>query len=107
MNKEDAFMRLSDENLRGRTVISSDGLAIGEVAVLFLDSDLWRVESFQVKLRKDIADRLGADRSMFHAGALEIPVRLVQSVGDAVILSVAVDGLRQVLPGTGEPAPAH
>lgn len=92
-------MRLSDENLRGRTVIASDGLAIGEIAALFLDSDAWRVESLQVKLHKDVADRLGADRSMFHAGALEIPIRLVQSVGDAVILSVAVDDLRQVLPG--------
>src|SRR6476660_3469753 len=100
-------MRLSDENLRGRTVIASDGLAIGEILALFLDSDAWRVESLQVKLRKDVADRLGADRSMFHAGALEIPIRMVQSVGDAVILSVAVDELRQVLPGAAEPPAAH
>src|SRR5688572_2430927 len=100
-------MRLSDENLRGRTVIASDGLAIGEIAALFLDSDAWRVESLQVKLRKDVADRLGADRSVFHAGVLEIPIRMVQSVGDAVVLSVAVDRLRQVLPRAGEPAPRH
>jgi sporulation protein YlmC with PRC-barrel domain len=97
-------MRLADENLRGRTVIASDGLAIGEIAALFLDSVAWRVESLQVKLRKDVADRLGADRGMFHAGAVEIPIRMVQSVGDAVILSVAVDELRQVLPGASEPA---
>jgi len=100
-------MRLSDENLRHRTVIASDGLAVGEIAALFLDSEAWRVESLQVTLRKDIADRLGADRSLFHAGALEIPVRLIQSVGDAVILSVAIDDLRQVLPQVTEPAPAH
>lgn len=101
-------MRLSDENLRGRTVIASDGLAIGEIASLFLDSVAWRVESLHVKLRKDIADRLGADRTMFHAGALEIPIRMVQSVSDAVVLSVAVDELRQVLPGgPSEPAPVH
>lgn len=101
-------MRLSEEDLRGRTVIASDGLAIGEITVLFLDSDAWRVESLQVKLRKDVADRLGANRSMFHAGALEIPIRMVQSVGDAVVLSVAVDELRQVLPGgTSEPPSAH
>lgn len=101
-------MRLSDENLRGRSVIASDGVAIGEIALLFLDSDAWRVESLQVKLRKEVADRLGADRSLFHAGALEIPTRMIQSVGDAVILSVAVDELRQVLPGgASEPAAAH
>ena len=100
-------MRLSDENLRGRTVIASDGLAIGEIVVLFLDSEAWRVESLQVKLRKDVADRLGADRSIFHAGAVEIPTRMIQSVGDAVVLSVAVDDLRQVLPGPNERASAH
>jgi sporulation protein YlmC with PRC-barrel domain len=100
-------MRLSDENLRGRTVIASDGLAIGEVAALFLDGGTWQVESIQVKLRKTIADRLGADRGIFHAGALEIPTRMVQSVADAIVLSVAVDELRQVLPGVSDPAPVH
>lgn len=92
-------MRLSDENLRGRSVIASDGLVIGEVVVLFIDSEAWRVESLQVRLRRDVADRLGADRSFFRAGALEIPTSMIQSVGDAVVLSVAIDGLRQVLPG--------
>ena len=100
-------MRLSDENLRGRVVIASDGLAIGEIAALFLDDSTWRVESLRVELRKDVADRLGADRSLFHVGVLEIPIRMVQSVGDAVVLSVAVDELRQVLPGAAEPTPAH
>lgn len=93
-------MRLSDENLRGRTVIASDGLAIGEISALFLDPDAWRVESIHVKLRSDIADRLGADRSMFHAGAVEVPISMVQSVGDAVVLAVPVDDLRQVPPQT-------
>lgn len=56
------------------------------------------------KLRKDIADRLGADRGAFRAGTLEIPVRLIQSTGDTVVLSVGVDDLRQVLPSQGESA---
>ena len=97
-------MRLSDENLRGRTVIGADGQAIGEVAALFLDSEAWGIQSLQVKLRKEIADRLGASRTVFHAGTVEIPIRLIQSVGDAVVLSVPVDGLRQVLPEDTEPA---
>jgi sporulation protein YlmC with PRC-barrel domain len=100
-------MRLSDETLRGRTVIAADGRAVGEVSALFLDSDAWSVESVQVKLRKDVADQLGASRTMFHAGTVEIPTRLIQSVGDAVVLAVPVDGLREVLPGEGEPASAH
>ena len=99
-------MRLSDENLRGRTVIAADGLVIGSIAGLLLESDGWRVESLKVKLQRDVADRLGADRSWLHPGAVEIPIQMVQSVGDAVVLSVALDELRQVLPETSEPASA-
>jgi sporulation protein YlmC with PRC-barrel domain len=99
-------MRLSDQTLHGQTVIASDGLAIGKIAALFLDSIAWRIESLQVTLHKDIADRLGAGHSMFRAGSVEIPIGLVQSVGDAVVLSVPVDDLRQVLPGASEPAHA-
>lgn len=97
-------MRVSDESLRGRNVIASDGVAIGQVTALFLDANQWRVESLQVKLHKDIADRVGAEHTWFRAGALEIPTRAIQSVGDAVVLSVAVDELRRLLPAAGEPA---
>lgn len=100
-------MRLSDDNLHGRTVIAADGQAIGEVAALFLDSDVWRVESLQIKLRKEVADQLGAARGVFHAGTLEIPIRMVQSVGDAVVLAVEADALRQVLPGASNAPPAQ
>ena len=91
-------MRLSDDNIRGRTIIAADGQMVGEITALFFESAAWRVESLQVELGKDIADKIGADRSLFHAGTLEIPVRMVQSVGDTVVLSVPVDGLREVLP---------
>jgi sporulation protein YlmC with PRC-barrel domain len=100
-------MRLSDENLRGRTVIAADGQAIGEIAAVFLDSDAWRVESLQIKLRNEVADQLGAPRGMFHAGILEMPTRMVQSVGDAVVLSVAAHELQQVLPRGGDSSASH
>ena len=95
-------MRLSDENLRGRPVVAADGQAIGEVAAIFLGNDLWQVEALQVKLRSSVADQLGARRGMFHAGTLEIPTRIVQSVGDAILLSVATSELTQVLADLGE-----
>lgn len=88
-------------------MIAADGQAIGEVAALFLDSDAWRVESLRIKLRKEVADQLGATRGLFHAGTLELPVRMVQSVGDAVVLSVLALELRQVLPGVGDSPPSH
>ncbi len=98
-------MRLSDETIRGKTVVGSDGQVIGEVSALFLNSEAWRIESLQVKLRRETADHIGASRGIFHAGRnIEIPVGSVQSVGDAVVLSVAVDDLRLFLGSDGEPA---
>jgi hypothetical protein len=97
-------MRLSDETLRGRAVIASDGLSIG--------SDR-RALPGQRRVAGGVAPgqvaqghrrQAGAGHSLFRAGTLEVPIRLVQSVADAVILSVAVDDLRQVLPGGSEPA---
>ncbi len=100
-------MRLSDENLRGRTIIAADGQVVGEINALFIDSEAWRVQSIQVALRKDIADQLGARRSVFHAGEVEIPVGMVQSVGATVVLSVPVDGLRAVLPSEAAQQSVH
>lgn len=91
-------MRLSDDSIRGRTIIAADGQVVGVINGFYLDTDGWGVELLQAKLGKDVADKIGADRSIFHAGTLGIPVRMVQSVGDTVVLSVPVDGLREVLP---------
>ena len=88
-------MRLSAENLHGRTVITADGQAVGSIKSVFLDAVAWRVESISIELRSDVADHIGASRGMFHRGLIELPVQLVQSVGDAVVLTIAVDALRE------------
>ena len=100
-------MRLSDEDLCGRNIIAADGQIIGEIAALFLDTNSWLVESLLVKLRKEVADRIGATRGMFHAGTLEMPIRMIQSVGDTVVLSVATHDLRDVLPRVDDASAAH
>ena len=79
-------MQISDEQFRGRTVIAADGQAVGEV--VFIDTSTWIIASLQIKLSKTAADRLGAARGLLHAATIELPVRLVQSVGDTVLLSV-------------------
>jgi hypothetical protein len=52
LNKRDFAMQISDELLRGRTVIAADGQAIGEVAVLFFETTTWTIVSLQIKLSK-------------------------------------------------------
>ena len=90
--------RLRDSDLRGLTVISADGQFIGEVTALVLSRSSWKVEALHIKLRRDIADRLGAERSLFRAGDLEVPTVWIQSVGETVVLSVPEAELHSVLP---------
>ncbi|WP_244171990.1 PRC-barrel domain containing protein [Myxococcus virescens] len=64
---------------------------------LSIDAETWKVEELQVKLRAEAADQIGAFWNFFHAGRVELPTRIVQSISDTVVLSVSVDELRQVL----------
>ena len=89
-------MQVSDEHLRGRTVIAADGQAIGEVAALFIDTSTWIIVALQIKLSKSAAERLGAARGLLRAATFELPVRMIQSVGDTVLLSVPTLELRQI-----------
>jgi sporulation protein YlmC with PRC-barrel domain len=95
-------MSMSDDELRGRTVIAADGNALGEVTGLVLDSKAWTVEALRVRLRSHVADQVGAARGLFHAGSVDIPVRLVQSTGDAVVLNARAEELRPFVAGAGE-----
>jgi sporulation protein YlmC with PRC-barrel domain len=95
-------MQVSDDHLRGRTVIAADGQAIGEVAALFIDTSKWVIVAVQIKLSKSAAEQLGASRGLLRAATLDLPVRLIQSVGDAILLTVPTVELRQNLAETGE-----
>ena len=88
-------MRSSDKTLHGRTVISADGKVIGSISELFISTSDWRVESILIELNKNIADSIGASRTIFHRGTIELPVSFVQSVSDAVLLTVDVKQLRE------------
>lgn len=106
-------MRITDDNVHGRVVLTGDGIAIGEVSKLFIDGERFSISAIEVKLRKDPAERLGFTRSILHRPTLEIPTGLVRSVGDAVILTVPFDELRGLRTETQKPIaktdeqPAH
>ncbi|MGA7318266.1 MAG: PRC-barrel domain-containing protein [Silvibacterium sp.] len=95
-------MQISDEQLRGRTVIAADGQAIGEMAALFIDTSTWTVVALQIKLSKSAAEQLGATRGLLRAATFELPVRMVQSVSDTVLLTVPTLELRQTSPDAAE-----
>jgi sporulation protein YlmC with PRC-barrel domain len=91
-------MQVSDDHFRGRTVIAADGQAIGEVGALVIDPSAWTILALQIKLHKAAAEQVGATRGILRGATLELPVRMVQSAGDAILLSVPTADLRHILP---------
>lgn len=100
-------MRFSERIHPGRTVVAAGGQELGTVDALSIEGETWKVETLHVKLHSESADQLGAFWNFFHAGRIELPTRIVQSVSDTVVLSVTVDELRQVLAAESSSAPAH
>jgi len=91
-------MQISDESLRGRTVVAADGQTTGEVSALCIDTSAWTIVSLKIKLSKTAAEQLGASQGLLRAATIELPVRMIQSVGDTVLLSVPTLGMRQTVP---------
>ncbi|RKG92175.1 PRC-barrel domain containing protein, partial [Corallococcus sp. CA053C] len=99
-------MRFSESILRGRTVVADGGQTLGTVESLIIDDASWRVEALQVKLNSETAEQLGKYWNYFHAGRIELPIRLVHSVSDTVLLAATVEELRQVLASESGSEPA-
>ncbi len=99
-------MLVSAESFRNRPIVGSDGLQLGEVIRIFLDSDDLRVVSVEARVRNDVADQLGVSRSIFRAGTLEIPVEFLKATADNVVLTLSLGELRRTL-ATDRPDASH
>jgi sporulation protein YlmC with PRC-barrel domain len=86
-------MRLSAANLVGRTVVATDGTAVGEIATIVAGDGSRGFRFLRVKLGIGIAQFLGT----FDATTVDVPIRLVQSVGEKVVLSIGVAALGDAL----------
>jgi sporulation protein YlmC with PRC-barrel domain len=87
-------MEITDIELHDRTVIGADGNALGQVAAIIVDPDSWSVKALRIKLRGNVAEQVGVSHSLFRASTVDVPVERVQSVGDALVLTVSASALR-------------
>jgi len=99
-------MRLSDQSLHGKHVITADGTIIGNVHAVYIDGANLHLDCLAVEVRKELADRLGVQRSLFHKGVVEIPADQIQFIGQTIILSVPFAGVRAASPQSTETHPA-
>jgi sporulation protein YlmC with PRC-barrel domain len=95
---------MTDDALHGRTVLSSDGHALGEVAHLLIDHGKLELAGMEVKVRRNVAERLHLSQSRLRSTTITIPAENVHSIGDVVILEVGLDSLAAREPArTAEP----
>jgi len=104
-------MKLSYDDVKGRTVIDATGAAIGEVESLYIEqsaeADRVCIGGIQVKLRSRVADDVGVERSTFRPAVVDVPASMLQAIGDAVLLNVRLDALLQPQELAEQPTPSH
>jgi sporulation protein YlmC with PRC-barrel domain len=89
---------VTDDSLHGRVVLSGDGVNVGEVMHLIVDPQNFRISAFEVRLHKDVADRVHLAHGILRGPSIHIPTESVQSVGDAIILALPLAELRELGP---------
>jgi sporulation protein YlmC with PRC-barrel domain len=85
---------ISCDDICQRTVIDAAGSALGEVEAVMLDPALWRIEALRVRLRREMAEQVGTKAHLFGKTTILVPTAAIQSVGDAVLLHVRAEQLR-------------
>lgn len=81
-------------NLKGKKVTVANGYVVGEVEELDLASDSWQVTNLQVSLTKSAAVELGLDKPFLRKVEITIPTKVVDSVGNMIILKENIQDLK-------------
>ena len=96
-------MILSDEDLKGKSVVAKDGRTVGKVEGCQLDFDLWRVVSIRVRVARAMVGPLGLKKPLLGSATIDVRVDSVEGVADVVVLRLTVEELRNAQPRV-EPA---
>ncbi len=78
----------------GKKVVTSDMVPIGTISDMGIDLDVWRINSFKVKIDKNVADALGLKLGLLNKTASGLLTAHVKSVTDTVNLSRKIEDLR-------------
>jgi sporulation protein YlmC with PRC-barrel domain len=80
------------ENLSGKFVICAGGFDLGEVKGIEMNTTNWQITHLNVKLSKPASEDLGF-KKRFRSSIVCVPVSLVATVGDNVLLNKSLDEL--------------
>jgi sporulation protein YlmC with PRC-barrel domain len=80
------------EILIGKKVIGTGGYIIGELKGVTIDEKTWKVALLHVKLTDNTSEELGF-KKRFRSSTVNMPIKMVQAVGDVITLSPSLKEL--------------
>jgi len=83
---------VSTDKLDGMFVICAGGFDLGEIKGADIDTNNWQVTHLHVKLSKPASEDLGF-KKRFRSSTVCLPIALVASVGDNILLNKSLDEL--------------
>ena len=86
------ILLVSFDKLSGMFVICAGGFDLGEINGVEMNTDTWQVTHLHVKLSKPASEDLGF-KKRFRSSTVCVPISLVSSVGDNILLNKTLDEL--------------
>ena len=84
-------------NLKGKKVMGVKGYIVGDVEAIDIEPDNWQVTALQVSLTKDAAQELGFSKTFLRKAIIAIPIKIVNSVGNTVLINEAIQDLKELI----------
>ena len=85
---------MSASQLKGRRVVTQDGLVLGDVFDVVFDTDSWQVIELEVRLRRRSFEALGLQKPVLGTRTIHVTADLVAGVSDALVLKPRLADLR-------------
>jgi len=82
-------------HLAGKKVVSGEGIIIGTLHDVNVDTDLWTVPTISVKLDKVAFEPLGLKKGLFSKTIISIRTEYIHSTGDIVSLNQKIEDMRE------------
>jgi sporulation protein YlmC with PRC-barrel domain len=95
---------VKDTDVTGKRVILEDASDVGVMTDIYVDTLDWRITSFDIRIEKRYAERLGREKGLLKKPVITAPIHLLKSVGDVVHLKGGIDDLaktqKSILPSS-------
>jgi sporulation protein YlmC with PRC-barrel domain len=85
---------VSFKDLSDKYVICAGGFDLGQISGIEVNTNTWQVTHLHVKLSKSASENLGF-KKRFGSSTVCVPIKLVSSVGDNILLNKSLDELTE------------